>query len=133
VTASKGFMVYAHPCRGLPEPTVNDLDAALEVALRRVDITSVDAVEGHNGRNTDIYNRPALELAARYKLKSTGGSDAHRTGQIGTCVTVFERDVTTDAGLLDELRAGRFTGERFRARETWSWQEDTRTIERRWI
>ncbi len=123
VTAAKGFMVYAHPFRGLPELTVNDLDAALEVTMGKVDVTSIDAVEGRNGRNKDIYNERAMEMAVRYNLRTTGGSDAHETGEIGTCVTVFERDVTTDTGLLDELKAGRFTSAPFRFRERWTWQQ----------
>ena len=123
VTAAKAFMVYAHPFRGLPETTVSDLGAALKIALGKVDMTSVDAVEGRNGRNKDIYNQPALEMAARYGLKATGGSDAHAVREIGTCVTVFEKDISTDAGLLDELKAGRFTSAPFRIRESWIWQQ----------
>jgi predicted metal-dependent phosphoesterase TrpH len=123
VTAAKGFMVYAHPFRGLPETTVSDLGAALKIALGKVDMTSVDAVEGRNGRNKDIFNQPALEMAAKYDLKATGGSDAHAVREIGTCVTVFEKDISTDAGLLDELKAGRFTSAPFRIRESWIWQQ----------
>ncbi len=123
VTAAKGFMVYAHPFRGLPELTVTDLDAALEIALGKVDMTSVDAVEGHNGRNRDIYNQPALEMAARYNLKTTGGSDAHAVDEIGTGVTVFESSITTDEELLNELKAGRFTSAPFRIKERWTWQQ----------
>lgn len=133
VTAANGFMVYAHPCRGLPELTAGDAEAALEATLGKVDITAVDAVEGHNGRNRDFQNQLALDMAARCGLRTTGGSDAHRTGEIGACVTVLERNVGTDGELLQELQTGRFTSERLRARETWSWQEDTRTIERRWL
>jgi hypothetical protein len=133
VTAAKGFMVYAHPFRGLPELTVSDSDAALQITLGKADIASIDAVEGRNGRNREIYNQPALEMAARYSLKTTGGSDAHAVDEIGTCVTVFESNIATDADLLNELKAGGFTSARFRARERWSWKEDTRTIERRWV
>jgi len=123
VTAAKGFMVYAHPFRGLPEVTISDLEAALGIALGKVDITRLDAVEGRNGRHKDIYNQPALEMAARYNLKTTGGSDAHRVDEIGTCVTVFERSITTDAELLNELKAGRFTSGHFRIRERWTWRQ----------
>ena len=133
VTAAKGFMVYAHPFRGLPELIMSDSDAALEIALGKVNIRSIDAVEGHNGRNKDICNQRALEMAARYNLRTTGGSDAHKVDEIGTCITVFEGDIATDAELLDELKAGRFAGAHFRARERWTWQESTRTIERRWL
>ncbi len=123
VTAAKGFMVYAHPFRGLPELTVSDLDAALRITLGKVDITSIDAVEGRNGRHRDMYNQPALEMAARYSLKTTGGSDAHTVDEIGTCVTVFERNITTDAELLNELKAGRFSSAHFRVRERWKWSK----------
>ena len=133
VTAAKGFMVYAHPFRGLPELAISDSAAALEIILGKIDITSIDAVEGCNGRNRDMYNQPALEMAARFNLKDTGGSDAHAVDEIGTCVTVFESNIATDADLLNELKAGRFASARFRARERWSWKEDTRTIERRWV
>jgi predicted metal-dependent phosphoesterase TrpH len=123
VTAAEGFMVYAHPFRGLPELTISDADAAMKIALGKVDITSIDAVEGRNGRHGDIYNQPALEMAARYNLRSTGGSDAHSADEIGTCVTVFERKITTDGELLRELKAGRFTSAPFRVRERWTWQQ----------
>ena len=123
VTAAKGFMVYAHPFRGLPELAISDSAAALEIVLGKVDITSIDAVEGRNGRNRDVYNQPALEMAARYKLKSTGGSDAHAVDEIGTCVTVLERNITTDAELLNELKAGGFASAHFRVRERWTWQK----------
>jgi len=133
VTAAKGFMVYAHPFRGLPELIMSDSDAALEIALGKVNIRSIDAVEGHNGRNKDICNQRALEMAARCKLRTTGGSDAHKIDEIGTCITVFESDIATDSELLDELKGGRFGSAPFRARERWTWQESTRTIERRWL
>ena len=122
VTAAKGFMVYAHPFRGLPELTIVDSDAALEITLGKVDITSIDAVEGCNGRNKDTYNQPALEMAATNNLKTTGGSDAHRVDEIGTCVTVFESTISTDAELLNELKAGRFASAQFRIRERWTWR-----------
>jgi predicted metal-dependent phosphoesterase TrpH len=123
VTAAKGFMVYAHPFRGLSEQTISDSAAALEIVLAKVDITSIDAVEGRNGRNKDIYDPPALEMAERYHLKTTGGSDAHTVDEIGTCVTVLESNITTDAELLNELKAGRFASAHFRVRERWTWQQ----------
>ncbi len=123
VIAAKGFMVYAHPFRGLPELTISDSDAAFQITLGKVDITSIDAMEGRNGRHKDIFNQPALEMAARCSLKTTGGSDAHAVDEIGTCVTVFESNVTSDAELLNELSAGRFASAQFRIRERWTWRE----------
>ena len=123
VTAAKGFMVYAHPFRGLPELAISDSSAALGIILGKIDITSIDAVEGRNGRNRDMYNQPALEMAARHNLKTTGGSDAHAVDEIGTCVTVLESNISTDAELLNELKAGRFASAHFRVRERWTWSK----------
>ncbi len=123
VTAAKGFMIYAHPYRGIPEFTINDPVAASEIMIGKIDIASIDALEGLNGRNKDIRNQRALEVAAQYNLKTTGGSDAHTVSEIGTCITVLSRKVSTDEELLDELKAGRFTSAPFRARQRWSWRE----------
>ncbi|MDM7999252.1 MAG: PHP-associated domain-containing protein [Dehalococcoidia bacterium] len=123
VTAADGFMIYAHPFRGLPESTISDPDAAMRTALGKVDIAAIDAVEAHNGRHRETYNQPALQMAARHNLRTTGGSDAHSPDEIGTCVTVFETTVTTDGELLQELKAGRFSSAPFRFRERWSWQQ----------
>jgi len=123
VTAAKGFIVYAHPFRGLPELTISDADAALKITLGKIDMTSIDAVEGRNGRHRDMYNQPALEMAARYSLKTTGGSDAHAVDEIGTCVTVFESNISTEAELLNELKAGRFSSAHFRIKERWTWSK----------
>lgn len=132
VIAAGGFMVYAHPFRALPEHAVGG-SGGVDVVPGEEGIHCVDAVEGRNGRNREHCNQAALEMAARYGLKTTGGSDAHVESQIGTCVTVFENQLSSEADLLRELAAGRFTSASFRSRETWSWREDTRTIERRWL
>jgi hypothetical protein len=41
-------------------------------------------------------------------LPGTGGSDAHRVDEIGTWVTVFEKEIKSDMELVQELHAGRF-------------------------
>jgi len=121
VNASGGFMVYAHPSRGIPESVLGDPSRAMEIMLGRIYIADVDALEGCNGRNRDMLNERALDMGAKDKLKSTGGSDAHTLNEIGTCVTVLSRKVSTDEELLCELRAGRFASAVFRVRERWSW------------
>lgn len=132
VSAAGGFMVYAHPFRALPEHAVGGMGPA-GLVLSQEEISRVDAIEGRNGHNREFCNQAALQMADRHGLKTTGGSDAHAESQIGTCVTEFERVLSTEADLLSELAAGRFTSANFRRRETWSWREDTRTIERRWL
>jgi predicted metal-dependent phosphoesterase TrpH len=63
-------------------------------------------VEAHNGRNTDLENRRAEELAARRLLTATGGSDAHRLDELGRAVTRFEVPVRSPQELVWALLAG---------------------------
>ena len=37
------------------------------------------------------------------------GSDAHQLDEVGRCVTILDREVSTERELIEELRAGRFT------------------------
>ena len=48
-------------------------------------------------------------MAERLGLLGTAGSDAHEIGALGTWVTIFEKDIDTEADLLRELKAGNFT------------------------
>ena len=73
-------------------------------------IAGLFAIEGFNGSATRAENTEACELAARYGLRLTGGSDAHLPGRVGRAVTQFERDVFSIAHLVAELKAGRFFG-----------------------
>lgn len=91
-----GVSIPAHPFRAGSEG----------VAL----LTGVFAIEGWNGKCDMEETRLALDYAARHDLKVIGGSDAHTVGQLGSCVTVFERRVETMAELIAELKAGRFEG-----------------------
>jgi hypothetical protein len=45
-------------------------------------------------------------------LPGTGGSDAHKILNIGSCVTVFESQVNNEADFLREIRAGRIRAEK---------------------
>jgi len=40
----------------------------------------------------------------------SGGSDAHAIDEMGKCITVFDKMISDESGLLAELKAGRFTG-----------------------
>lgn len=95
-----GVAVPAHPFR-LDHTSMGDALAA---------IAGLFAVEGFNGSAARSENAAACEFAARYGLRVTGGSDAHMPGQVGRCVTSFERRVETVAELAAELKAGRFAG-----------------------
>ncbi len=67
-----------------------------------------DSLEIMNGTQSAPQNSLAAHQAASLSLPGIGGSDAHVSSEVGTCATVFERDVRTEADLLEELRAGRY-------------------------
>jgi hypothetical protein len=46
------------------------------------------------------------------KIPGTGGSDAHKILQVGSCVTVFENPVRNEDDFIREIRAGNVTGVR---------------------
>ena len=68
----------------------------------------MDAVEIRNGRVTEKENEVAGNVAERLGLLGTAGSDAHEIGALGTWVTIFEKDIETEADLLRELKTGRY-------------------------
>lgn len=63
------------------------------------------AVEGLNGSMARGVNRRAVDLAARRGLGLTGGTDAHRLGDLGHVVTVAE--ASDLEGFLDAVAKGR--------------------------
>jgi len=46
------------------------------------------------------------------KIPGTGGSDAHKILQVGSCVTVFENPVRNEDDFIREIRAGRIRAEK---------------------
>jgi predicted metal-dependent phosphoesterase TrpH len=104
------FMIAAHPFRGYPCHAISDFEKAAELVLKRPVFDKVDALEGFNGRNMEGNNLFACQLAERLGFQQSGGSDAHATDELGKCITVFDRMITDETGLLTELKAGRFTG-----------------------
>lgn len=98
-------IVPAHSCRVTGE--LERLHGA-----ERADwlLRNVDALETHNGGCTPQGNAAGLELAGRYGLVGTGGSDSHHEFQIGRCFTVFKDSIQSDEALVAALRGGRFRG-----------------------
>jgi hypothetical protein len=103
VREAGGVVVAAHPFRNDPTSTEG----------RLASLAGLFAVEGLNGKALRSENAAACAFANRYGLPITGGSDAHMPGQVGRCVTAFERRVETAAALAAELKAGRFEGRYF--------------------
>ena len=97
-------IIPAHPCRGW-DPKHQHLHS-----FPRQILPHIVAIETHNGANKERSNRMARELARELGVPGVGGSDAHALWQVGRCVTVFERRISTQEELLRELREGRFYG-----------------------
>jgi len=111
VEQAGGALVAAHPYRRqLPFHLRRDGDwsEALARALANPAYRCVCAMETLNGRGSERENAFARELAERLGLPAVAASDAHQRDDIGRYATRFERDVTDAAGLVAELRAGRF-------------------------
>lgn len=100
VNAAGGAVVAAHPCR------FGSLFGRLAVKRLR----GLAAIEVCNGANGDGENEMARELAAIMGLPGTGGSDAHRVGEIGRCYTEFSVPVRHLRELVEALKSGRCAG-----------------------
>ena len=107
--ASGGFSIAAHPFRGFKVFGIGQLEMSLEQACKKKVLTHVDAIEIGNGKVSEQENEMARRVSRRLGMTGTVGSDAHRIQDLGTWVTVFERDVQDEGDLVRELRAGRFT------------------------
>lgn len=90
-----GAVVAAHPFRGWrpSDPTL-------------LTHPGCSAVEVVNGRNTDAEDALAQELAAKYGLVRTAGSDAHALDELGRFPTRFNVDIASRADLVAALKAG---------------------------
>lgn len=100
------ILVKSHPlrdgnCQACPDGTVQDGMADL--------LAMFDAFEVWSGGESDAANTLAASISRTYGLKGTGGGDVHALSEIGRFATRFERKIHSEADLVTELRAGRFT------------------------
>ncbi|MBI9076275.1 MAG: PHP domain-containing protein [Desulfatibacillum sp.] len=109
VEAAGAFSIAAHPFRGFKTFGVGQLDMNLEQASQKKVFKYVHAIEVHNGKVSETDNALARQVAELLGKPGTGGSDAHLIQDLGTYVTIFEKDIEDDAQLLEELHAGRFS------------------------
>ena len=118
VDAAGGFIVSAHPFRGLynPNPSAKPLiykgmptvASTVEEASEHQVFGLVDAVEVANGGTSDKENRFAMKVAQRIGIKVTGGSDAHSQQGLGRCVTVFDGEISSEDEFMKALLGGSF-------------------------
>ena len=103
-----GVVIPSHPYR-----------AGSGLGDRILALRGFAAVEGHNGCNHRSFNQRAIQAALQLRLPLTGGSDAHRPVDVGSCHTVFPERVTA-GNLVDLLKAGNYEA------------VDTRKVSRGW-
>jgi predicted metal-dependent phosphoesterase TrpH len=111
VEAAGGAAIAGHPYRRqLPFELRHrgDWTEALEKAARNPAYQHADAVEAYNGRGAPRQNQFSRELCDTLGLPAAAGSDAHSRDDVGTCATEFDARITGLAGLIAELKAGRF-------------------------
>lgn len=109
-----GFLIVAHPFRHVFDNVTAMRKDAVPFELTPAEAARLpvfqlaDAIEIANGCNTPRENYFAHEVARELGLPTTGGSDAHSESGIGYYATGFERELRSEAELLEELHAGRF-------------------------
>ncbi|MBI5584749.1 MAG: PHP domain-containing protein [Deltaproteobacteria bacterium] len=109
VLQAKGFMVAAHPFRGFLTFGIGYLGLTPEQASRRPLFQAVDALEVLNSRVSEKENRFAAQVAERLRLSVTGGSDAHREGEVGRFATRFPGLIRNERELIAALKEGSTT------------------------
>jgi predicted metal-dependent phosphoesterase TrpH len=109
VKAAGAFSIAAHPFRGFKVFGLGQLGLTLDQACKKKILQYVDAIEIRNSRVTEKENEVAQQVCRRLGLPGTAGSDAHHLDDLGTWVTVFEKDIETEGDLIEELRAGNYS------------------------
>ena len=118
VTRENGIMVAAHPFKGFVIFSSIKLGLSPEQAAERPVFQKVDLIEGFSGRLSKDENDLAQAVGKRLGIKSIGASDAHSLKQLGRCVTIFEKRISSEAEFLSELKMGRFEADYFARKRT---------------
>jgi predicted metal-dependent phosphoesterase TrpH len=114
VLRAGAFMIAAHPFRGFLTFGIGYLGLTPEKARKRPVFQGVDAVEVLNSRVSEKENRFASQVAEGLGLPQTGGSDAHKAGEVGRYATRFADPIRNEGDLVEALKKGRFSPVLFR-------------------
>ncbi|MFH1112797.1 MAG: PHP domain-containing protein [Pseudomonadota bacterium] len=112
VDAANAVAIAAHPFRGFLLFGFGSLSMDLDSAMENPTFAHVHGLEVCNGLVTEEENDFASKVAAAMGLLRVGGSDAHRTVGVGTCVTVFEDVIEDERQLVEAIFRGRYTVEK---------------------
>ena len=94
-----GICIAAHPFRG--HDSFGNAVLSLE---------GLDAIETHNGLNSQQENIQALMAAKKRHLPSIGGSDCHTKTRVGMAYTEFNHTVQSMEELIEEIKRGNCKG-----------------------
>ncbi|MCL2122758.1 MAG: PHP domain-containing protein [Desulfovibrionaceae bacterium] len=97
VACRNGFSCAAHPFRAWSGGLGDCLDS----------LHGLDGVEVLNGGTDDEANCRALQACTQLGLAALGGSDAHRSQDVGKCATWFPGSVISMRELLQTMKSGR--------------------------
>ena len=112
VDAVGGIAIAAHPFRRFLVFGFGELPMNLDEAMNNPTFSHVHGLEVWNSMSTLQENDLALQVAEALGRLKFGGSDAHSTTSVGSCVTVFEDILTDERELVAALHGGRFSIER---------------------
>ena len=73
---------------------------------------NLDGIELCHPDHSETAMKKVQKAMDELKIPGTGGSDAHKILNIGSCVTIFENDVNSEEDFIREIRAGRIRAER---------------------
>jgi hypothetical protein len=108
VDAVGGVAIAAHPFRGFLLFGFGNLKMDVKDALENPTFSQVHGLEVCNGLVTDAENTFAGEVAEAAGLLKLGGSDAHKTASVGTCVTEFFDEIENERDLVQAILGSRF-------------------------
>ena len=107
VHAQGGILIAAHPYK-----LSRDGRSHYYGAGDRVYGLSIDAIElchpDHSDRALSKVRKAMKELG----IPGTGGSDAHKIFNVGSCVTLFENKILDESDFIREVRAGNIRAEK---------------------
>jgi len=72
----------------------------------------LDGIELCHPDHNDLAMKKVQKAMDALKIPGTGGSDAHKILNIGSCVTLFENRITGEVDFIREIRAGRIRAEK---------------------
>lgn len=107
VHAAGGILIAAHPYK-LSRGGKSHYYGAGD----RVYSLAIDAIELYHPDHSERATGKVIKAMKELKIPGTGGSDAHKIFNVGSCVTVFENNISNEDDFLREIRRGNIRAEK---------------------